>query len=119
MSDFNALSYILISVILFVLFLPLFYDTEPDIPPVALQHQSHTSPTRRKGESAVYRARDSPYTIRQGLGIKQGYSTRNGDVRDIWNLFVQNKGKLVSVFGVEKVTSDIGELYSIVTTRWI
>lgn len=68
---------------------------------------------RNPKESAVYRSLHTPfgYPLVAGLGLptEQKYSTRHGDITDIWKLQCENgKGKILSVKGVEVVEVDTG-----------
>ena len=110
LKEISIITWTLIGVIFALLVLPVIFEKDPDVPPMALQYQSSISQTRKGHESATYRSQETPhgFPLREGLGIKQGYVIRDGDVRDIWNLFVQEKGSLFTVLGIEKQSHDIG-----------
>lgn len=69
---------------------------EPDIHPFFLAQQSQEAPLRNPGESAAFRALESPhgYPLKRGLNIKDAdtpkwTSGRSGDLRDIWRAAVR------------------------------
>ncbi|KAK6358581.1 hypothetical protein TWF730_007907 [Orbilia blumenaviensis] len=111
-SDISYVTYTLLAVVAGLIFVPVFLDGEPDGPPMALLQQSSVGPTRQKNESAVHRSRETPvgFPLRQGLGIQEGYSKRNGDVRDIWRVFMQKIGQLHTILGNDKVVHSIDTL---------
>ncbi|KAF3162686.1 hypothetical protein TWF751_010662 [Orbilia oligospora] len=111
-SDISYVTYTLLAVVAGLIFVPVFLDGEPDGPPMALLHQSSVGPTRHKNESAIHRSRETPvgFPLRQGLGIQEGYSKRNGDVRDIWRVFMQKIGHLHTILGNDKVVHSIDTL---------
>ncbi|EWC46301.1 hypothetical protein DRE_04472 [Drechslerella stenobrocha 248] len=111
-SDMSYVTYTLIAVVAGLIFIPVFLDGEPDGPAMALVQQSAVAPTRMKNESAVYRSRETPFgfPLRKGLGIQQGHAKRNGDVRDIWRVFVQKIGHLHTILGNDKVVHSIETL---------
>ncbi|RVD85889.1 uncharacterized protein DFL_004192 [Arthrobotrys flagrans] len=117
-SDISYITYTLLAVVAGLIFVPVFLDGEPDGPPMALLQQSSVGPTRRKNESAIYRSRETPagFPLRQGLGIQEGYSKRNGDVRDIWRVFLQKVGHLHTILGNDKVVHSIDTLDAEVDT---
>lgn len=115
--ELDAGSYTLIAVIVSLLFIPLFLSKDPDIHPLALQRQSNSSPIRLPKESAIYRSLETPqgFPLKTGLALKteKSYSTRDGDIRDVWNLAVEKgKGKVLSVKGVTITEVDIGKCAS-------
>jgi hypothetical protein len=70
---------------------------------------------RNPKESAVHRSLQTPpgYPLVTGLGLPsaQKYTTRGGDIRDIWKLAVEKgKGKLLTVRGSTVVEHDISTL---------
>lgn len=100
---------------------PLFFTPEPDTHPFLLARQSSTSHVRQPGESAIYRALETPhgYPLRTGLNVKdpgaQKWTTgRDGDLRDLWRQALKapleqdlnnagGPGKLLTVLGKEEV----------------
>ncbi len=67
---------------------------------------------RNPKESAVHRSVHTPlqYPLVAGLGLptEQKYSTRNGDIRDVWKLAVEkSKGTILSVKGKELREHDL------------
>ncbi|KAK6334031.1 hypothetical protein TWF696_002539 [Orbilia brochopaga] len=111
-SDIGYVTYTLVAIVAGLLLLPVLLDGEPDGPAIALFHQASVAATRRKKESAIYRSRETPFgfPLRQGLGIQQGYTKRNGDVRDIWKVFMQKPGQLHTILGNDKVVHSIDTL---------
>ena len=108
------------AIALFVAY-PLLTWKDPDTHPLLLARQASASPVRIQGESATYRAIESPYgyPLRSGLNVKDPDAPkwsggRNGDLRDIWRQTArgqsENDGppsgqspKLVTILGKEKV----------------
>lgn len=108
---------------LFLVFLayPWLTWKDPDTHPFLLARQATASPVRQPCESAVYRSVEVPYgyPLRSGLNVKdpgapKWSSGRNGDLRDVWVQAMRGplkddgsaagqKGKLLTVFGREKV----------------
>ncbi|KAF3934872.1 hypothetical protein ABW19_dt0203186 [Dactylella cylindrospora] len=111
-SEITYITYTLLAIVVALIFFPLIFDGEPDGPPMALIHQSTVAPTRKPNESAIHRSRETPFgfPLRQGLGIQEGYSKRNGDVRDIWRVFMQKVGQLHTILGADKVVHSIDTL---------
>lgn len=70
---------------------PLVFSAEPDIHPFLLARQSSPSRVRQPGETATYRAHETPhgYPLRSGLNVKdpgqpKWTAGRDGDLRDVW-----------------------------------
>ena len=70
---------------------PLIFYVEPDVHPLLLARQSSASRVRQPGETAVYRAQETPhgYPLRSGLNVKdpgqpKWTAGRDGDLRDVW-----------------------------------
>lgn len=91
LADWNITSTILASALFLYLVWPLFTFKDADVHPLLLARQASPAPTRRPGETAVYRSLDAPhgYPLRAGLNIKDPGSSkwtagRPGDLRDIW-----------------------------------
>lgn len=111
----DTLSYTLIAVIAATVVVPLVLSKEPDIKfPYILQRQSNASAVRMPKETAVHRNNSTPqgYPLAQGLSLptEKAYETRDGDVRDIWELQKKKgSGKIVTVRGNVKEELDIGE----------
>jgi hypothetical protein len=98
---------------------------DPDIHPMLLQRQSTASLVRKEGESAIYRAADTPhgFPLRSGLNVKHAgapaYAAgKDGDLRDVWRRVTgeipleagpgasgpSGQGKILTVFGRNEVT---------------
>ncbi|KAF8460641.1 hypothetical protein BDZ91DRAFT_798724 [Kalaharituber pfeilii] len=112
-------SYTLIAVILSLLILPVCLSKDPDYHPLALQHQSHPSNVRQPKESAVYRSQETSHglPLKTGLSLpgEKSWQFRDGDLRDIWNLYVEKgKGIVQSVKGFEVTNVEVAKI-----TRWI
>lgn len=66
-----------------------YFFQSPDTDPFILQVQSSISHLRMPGETAVYRSRITPFTgtLLSGLSIgKSAFSTRDGNLNDLWQL---------------------------------
>lgn len=66
-------------------------DAQRDVDPEYLKQQAVTDSTRKPGESAVHRSPklDWSQKLRVGLDIRWNhYKLRNGNMRDIWQLFM-------------------------------
>ncbi|KAG7847908.1 hypothetical protein KL941_002087 [Ogataea angusta] len=79
-----------------------------DIGPVALQKQASISPTKKPGESAVYRSVDVPHglPLTTGLRIQAGYKVRDGILKDIWHQALQ-ANTILEVGGARRSTRQI------------
>ncbi|KAG7710536.1 hypothetical protein KL949_000889 [Ogataea haglerorum] len=77
---------VLILVITLALVAPQLVSNLRDIGTVALEKQASISPTKKPGESAVYRSVDVPHglPLTTGLRIQTGYQMRDGILKDIW-----------------------------------
>lgn len=64
-----------------------------EVDPVLLNHQTSISETRKPSESAIYRSVDVPHgvTVTRGLGLRNGYKIRDGCLKDIWYLALNDK----------------------------
>lgn len=114
--ELNVVSYTLIALVVGLLFVPLFFSKDPAIHPFILQRQSNVAPIRKPKESAVYRSQATPsgYPLVAGLQLEgeKAYQTRDGDIRDIWNLAKnKGKGKIITVRGNRTAEHDIRKLY--------
>ncbi|KAF8540352.1 hypothetical protein BDD12DRAFT_734836 [Trichophaea hybrida] len=110
--QFDIVSYTLIALLIGFIVLPVVLSKSPDIHPFALLRQSSVAPVRNLKESAVYRSLQTPpgYPLVSGLQLAtaQKYSSRSGDIRDIWKLAIEKgNGKLLSVKGVSIEEYDI------------
>ena len=112
---------VIATLLFFFLAYPWLTWKDPDTHPFLLARQATASPTRQRGESAVYRSVEVPYgyPLRSGLNVKdpgapKWSSGRDGDLRDIWNQATRGplkddgspaspKGKILTVLGREKV----------------
>lgn len=121
----------LLSVVLVLYFLyPFFFTVEPDTHPFLLARQTTVSRVRLAGESAVYRALETPhgYPLRTGLNVKDPGAPkwsggRDGDLRDIWRQATLGPraddgkstgqvGKLFTLLGKEEVVESTFEKLS-------
>jgi hypothetical protein len=103
----------------------VFFSQDPDVHPALLARQAVEAPIRQQGESASFRARETPhgYALKSGLGIKdpgvpKWTFGRNGDLRDIWRAAVRGaynevtkahkRGTIYKVIGknVEEISLD-------------
>jgi hypothetical protein len=71
-----------------------------------------TCSVRNPKESAIYRSLQTPpgYPLVSGFQLPstQKYSSRSGDIRDIWKLAIEKgKGKLLTVKGANVKEDDI------------
>ncbi|KAG7868919.1 hypothetical protein KL918_001562 [Ogataea parapolymorpha] len=82
---------VLILVITLALVAPQLVSNLRDIGTVALEKQASVSPTKKPGESAVYRSVDVPHglPLTTGLRIQTGYKIRDGILKDIWHQALQ------------------------------
>ena len=121
-AGWNTVSTVLAVSSVAILFYPLFFGTQPDAHPFLLARQAHASPVRQSGESAVYRAPETPhgYPLRTGLNVKEeGAPTwapgKDGDLRYIWREAAKGKdgkiGKVLSIKGKDKpITHELAEM---------
>jgi hypothetical protein len=91
LQQWDMYSYVLVTAIVGYMFYAIVAAREPDIHPMILARQASISRVRKAGESAVYRAADTPegLPLRSGLNVRlpadPPYSAgRDGDIRDIW-----------------------------------
>ncbi|KAI4175390.1 MAG: hypothetical protein LQ348_006181 [Seirophora lacunosa] len=100
---------------------PIFFTQDPDTHPFLLARQSSPSFVRQPGESATYRALETPhsYPLKSGLNVKDPGAPRwaggkDGDLRDVWKKAVQgptgedgkstgDPAKILTVLGKEEV----------------
>jgi hypothetical protein len=89
--QWNIYSIILVMAITGYMGYAILTAQEPDVHPMLLARQASVSAVRQQGESAVYRAADTPegLPLRSGLNVRlpsdPPYSGgRDGDLRDIW-----------------------------------
>lgn len=112
----DALSYTLIAVIASAIVIPLVWTGESDIKfPYLLQRQSNVAPVRMPKETSVHRNNSTPhgYPLVQGLSLptEKAYETRDGDVRDVWELQkTKGTGKIITVRGNVKEEHDIATI---------
>ena len=92
----------------------LFTSRDPDAHPMLLARQSHASPVRQAGESAVFRSLSTPHGIplNSGLNIKDPGDSKwargkDGDLRDVWRRVVSG--------AVDKDGKETGEIGNIIT----
>jgi hypothetical protein len=100
--ELDILSFVLLALIVVLLFIPVLFPSDPDTFPFILNNQAQPSRVRHPNESAVYRHRDQPrgYPLVTGLALRKGYEApRDGDLRDIWELALQNSVTLGIVRG--------------------
>lgn len=115
-------SAIALSIFALVIYAILVPD-EPDTHPMLLLRQASAHHVRQAGESAPYRNHETPhgYPLKTGLNVRPPgtpmYAAgKDGDLRDVWrrlsgeiplelpqNAGKSEKGKLLTVFGREKV----------------
>lgn len=112
--EVNIYTYTLLAIIIGLLFLPLLLHQDPDIHPIALLHQSRPAQIRQRGESAVYRSiyTQSDAPLKSGLGLQgeKAWQTRDGDLRDIWNTYVEKgPGKVLKLEGTTVSEVPVGK----------
>ena len=83
-----------------------------EVDPILLNHQTSISETRKSSESAVYRSVDVPHgvTVTRGLSLRNGYKIRDGCLKDIWYLALNNHQTKIA-FGDHTFT--LGQVNSI------
>jgi hypothetical protein len=115
--ELDILSFIILALIVFLLFIPVLFPSDPDPFPFILNNQSQPSKVRHPNESAVYRHRDQPhgYPLITGLSLRKGYEApRDGDLRDVWEIALQKNVTVGIVRGgrcaYEKLSSRQDEL---------
>ena len=118
--ELDVLSFILLTLIFGFLIIPVVFPSDPDTFPFIIDNQSLPSKVRHPKESAVYRHRDRPhgYPLITGLSLRKGYETpRDGDLRDIWEMALQENVTLGIVRGgkcvYEKLSSRNDELHQL------
>lgn len=85
-----------------------------DYPPcdeVSVKHvQCIASPVRNANESSIYRSHVTPegFPLMSGLGIRQGYGRRNGDLRDVFA--IAKEGPMVGNNSWEDIERDVHAL---------
>ncbi|KAI9670846.1 MAG: hypothetical protein M1829_004735 [Trizodia sp. TS-e1964] len=117
LGSWNIYTTIIASAIVTLVIYSILTEQSPDIHPFHLAVQASTSAVRLPGESAKYRALETPqgYPLVSGFNVKDPSSPkwsrgRNGDLRDIWAQFVHStfpnveqiggvKGKISTVLG--------------------
>ena len=79
-----------VSLVSYMVFI-IWTTRDPDTHPMLLLRQSHASPVRQPGESAIYRSTEAPhgYPLRSGLNVKPPGAPpyaggKDGDLRDVW-----------------------------------
>ena len=130
LSGWNNLSTALLLSISGYLAYLLVSARDPDIHPMLLQRQATASLVRKQGQSAVYRAADTPhgFPLRGGLNVKAAgapayASGKDGDLRDVWRRVTGEapleagpgnnggpQGKILTVFGREVTEHAISEV---------
>ncbi|KAH0606332.1 uncharacterized protein H6S33_003993 [Morchella sextelata] len=113
--EFNIVTYTLITVVLGLLVVPIFWQTDPDIHPLILHRQSNVAPIRNPKESAVHRSNNvpsnQPFVTGLNLPTEQKFQIRDGDIRDIWKLAIEKgNGKMLSVRGADVHEIDMVDL---------
>lgn len=119
--SWNWVSTILAATLIIYLIYPLLTAREPDTHPLLLSRQANISQIRQPGESAIYRALETPhgYPLKSGLNVKEPGAAKwavgkDGDLRDIWRRAVGGSvtengtqmgevGKMYTVLGRQKV----------------
>lgn len=83
-----------------------------EVDPILLNHQTSISETRKSSESAVYRSVDVPHgvTVTRGLSLRNGYKIRDGCLKDVWYLALNNHQTKIA-FGDKSFT--LGQVNSI------
>lgn len=74
-----------------------YLDFNRDVPIEYLQEQSLVERTRKPNELAIHKSTKLDYStgLRVGLGIRyDSYKLRNGNLNDVWELFVKQVGSL-------------------------
>lgn len=112
---------LILLVLVTYLIYPVFFTPDPDVHPMLLARQATASPVRQPGESATFRALETPYgyPLKTGLNVKdpgapKWTSGRDGDLRDVWKRAitgpVDNEGKpvdkpgrILTVLGKEEI----------------
>ena len=124
-SDWNMYTTILLLLLFTVFVYPAFFGQDPDIHPLLLARQSVGSRVRYPGESATFRALDTPHNfpLRSGLNVRdpdlpKWQHGRDGDLRDVWRRAVSGlpekpvdkygkelpaKGKISVVLGKQEI----------------
>lgn len=123
LSEWNIYTTLLLILLVTIFVYPALFQADPDIHPLLLARQSVGARIRHKGESAVFRALDTPhsYPLRSGLNVKdpgqpKWQHGRDGDLRDVWRQAVVGpqtadgksageKGKISVVLGKQEVIS--------------
>ena len=122
-AEWNIYTTILLLLIFTIFIYPAFFTPEPDIHPLLLARQSVGSRVRYPGESATFRALDTPHSfpLKSGLnvrdeGLARWQHGRDGDLRDVWRRAVDGpvdgegkkllgKGKISVLLGKQEVIS--------------
>ena len=121
LADWNSYTTILLLLVFTIFIYPAFFSPEPDIHPLLLTRQSVGSRIRYPGESATFRALDTPHNfpLKSGLnvrdeGLPKWQHGRDGDLRDVWRRAVAGpvdaqgkalpgKGKVSVLLGKKEV----------------
>lgn len=121
LSGWNIYSTILAVALVTYLLYPIFFTQDPDTHPLLLACQATISPVRQPGESAIFRALETPhgYPLKTGLNVKdpgapKWAAGRDGDLRDIWKQALKgpvgpdekeigSRGKVLTVLGKEEI----------------
>ncbi len=91
LAGWSIYSSLILTALTAYLIYPLISHVEPEIHPFLLERQSAGTRVRQPGETAVYRALETPhgYPLKSGLGIRdpgqpKWTAGRHGDLRDVW-----------------------------------
>ncbi|KAI9676366.1 MAG: hypothetical protein M1817_000523 [Caeruleum heppii] len=121
LSTWNLYSTLIALLLAAFVLWPLFTSQDPDTHPFLLARQCHVGQIRKPGESASYRARETPhdYPLISGLNVKDAGAPRwsagrNGDLRDVWRRAIAGpttsdgqptgkRGKILTVLGRDEV----------------
>ena len=121
-SGWNVASTVLAVVSIIVLFYPVFFGAQADVHPFILARQAHASPVRKPGESAIYRAPETPngFPLRSGLNVKDEGAPawapgKDGDLRHVWREATKSKNgqtaRVLSIKGKDKpVQHELSEI---------
>lgn len=128
LGDWNIYTTAIATLLVLYLCRIIFFSKDPDAHPYLLARQATEAPVRQPGESATFRALDTPhgYPLRAGLGVKDPGAPkwsygRNGDLRDIWRSAVRGasspdgtpsgkRGKVYTVLGKSVAERDLDDI---------
>lgn len=91
LAGWSVYSSLLLIVLSLYFIYPVISHVDPEIHPFLLERQSAATRVRQPGETAIYRALETPhgYPLKSGLGIRDPGQPkwtvgRDGDLRDVW-----------------------------------